>query len=64
MYPLCVLFSLSRSYLGVGFSSEVGGDVQSLGGPPVEGLHDHPTASPARSNTPFIPGELVMVRKS
>ena len=58
-YPLSVLFSLSRSSLGVGPSSKVGGGVQSLGGPPVEGLYDHPTASPARSNTPFIPGELV-----
>ncbi|XP_064396302.1 nucleoporin NUP35-like isoform X2 [Halichondria panicea] len=47
---------LDRSSLGVGPSSKVGGGVQSLGGPPVEGLYDHPTASPARSNTPFIPG--------
>ncbi len=48
----------SSSVVGGG-GGKVGGGVQSLGGPPVEGLYDHHnTASPVRTSTPFLPGEL------
>ncbi len=36
------------------------GVVSSPWGPPVEGLYNHPTTSPARSNTSFISGELII----
>ncbi len=47
------VFCLYRSSVGGG---KVGGGVQSLGGPPVEGLYDHPTVSPVRTSTPFLAG--------
>ena len=36
------------------------GVVSSPWGPPVEGLYNHPTTSPARSNTSFMSGDLIM----
>ena len=51
-----------RSHLGAGglggTSSKMtgGSTAKSLGGPPVEGLYDHPVASPARTSTPFMTG--------